>query len=60
MEYHLSCGSAQIELSTYLRTSLRMMETYSVDLAIIMSDLLTNISVLVELGKKRNSLLNDV
>ena len=37
-----------------------MMETYSVDLAIIMSDLLTNISVLVELGKKRNSLLNDV
>ena len=38
------------------------METYSVDLAIIMSDLLTNISVLVEVevGKKRNSLLNDV
>ena len=37
-----------------------MMETYSVDLAITVSDLLTNISVLVEVGKKLNSLLNDV
>lgn len=37
-----------------------MMETYSVDLAISVSDLLTNISVLVEVGKKLNSLLNDV
>ena len=36
------------------------METYSVDLAISVSDLLTNISVLVEVGKKLNSLLNDV